>query len=313
MTRKPRLHFPGAVYHVILRGNAGTQVFFTKQDRFRLYLFLQECVERFHCRIHGFCCMKNHIHLIVQVEDVPLSLAMQNVSLRYTKWINFSQNRTGHVFQGRYKALLVDADSYLLELVRYVHLNPVRAGIVKSPELYPWSGHHCYLGDEALPWLTTNFVLSQFGSNDLARNAYREFVNAGVEEKRRGDFYSGTCEGRILGDDQFIDTAFKSAQERHTIQWKLTEIVAAVCSSCGIDEEQLKHSGKTRPFTKARALAAALVHESPHLLLSDLALFLNRDVSALSKAAQRALCDGNLTDELARVREILEQKSKCRT
>ena len=134
MARKPRIHFPSAVYHVILRGNAGDPIFFSDLDRYRLYLIFQYAVERFNCRIHAFCLMRNHAHIVVQTGDIPLSRIMQNISLRFTKWINYSQSRTGHLFQGRYKALLIDADSYLLELVRYIHLNPVRAGIVAATD-----------------------------------------------------------------------------------------------------------------------------------------------------------------------------------
>jgi len=92
----------------------------------------------------------------MQAGEIPLSRIMQNISICYTKWINFTRSRTGHLFQGRYKALLLDADEYLLELIRYVHLNPVRAGIVPVPEEHPWSGHHAYLGAITLPWLTTD-------------------------------------------------------------------------------------------------------------------------------------------------------------
>lgn len=132
MARKSRIHYPSAVYHVILRGNAGDPVFFEDKDRYRFYLILQYAVETFGCRIHAFCLMNNHIHLVIQVAEISLSRIMQNVSLRFTKWINYTQSRTGHLFQGRYKALLIDAETYLLELVRYVHLNPVRAGIVST-------------------------------------------------------------------------------------------------------------------------------------------------------------------------------------
>jgi hypothetical protein len=104
--------------------------------------------------------MNNHIHLVLQVADIPLSRIMQNVSLRFTKWINYSRSRTGHLFQGRYKSLLIDAETYLLELVRYVHLNPVRAGIVSSAAEYPWSGHRGYLGMEVFPWLTSDYERS---------------------------------------------------------------------------------------------------------------------------------------------------------
>jgi putative transposase len=136
MARKPRIHFPGAVYHVILRGNAGQAVFFDDADRYRFFLYLQYSVERFGCRIHSYCLMTNHIHLVLQTDEIPLSRIMQNISLRYTKWINYTQKRMGHLFQGRYKALLLDADRYLMELVRYIHLNPVRAGMVVVPDEY---------------------------------------------------------------------------------------------------------------------------------------------------------------------------------
>jgi REP element-mobilizing transposase RayT len=157
MSRKPRIHFPGAVYHVIMRGNAGDPIFFEDRDRYRLYLILQHAVEKFGCRIHAFCFMTNHLHLVMQAGDIPLSRIMQNISLRYTKWIHFTRSRSGHLFQGRYKAILLDADEYLLELVRYVHLNPVRAGMNATPEEHPWSGHHAYLGTMVLPWLTTDW------------------------------------------------------------------------------------------------------------------------------------------------------------
>jgi putative transposase len=207
--RKPRINFPGAVYHVILCGNAGGPIFFDDRDRFRLYLILQQTVERFRYRIHGFCLTTNHVHFIMQVGDIPLFRIMQNISLRYTKWINFSQGRTGHVFQGRYKALLLDADSYLLEIVRYVHLNPVRAGMVAVPEDYPWSGHRAYLGVEIILWLNSDWLLSMFSDKiDMARMKYRSFVADGMAEKRRNEFHRGTCEGRILGDDTFVGEAF---------------------------------------------------------------------------------------------------------
>ncbi|MDH5561852.1 MAG: transposase, partial [Deltaproteobacteria bacterium] len=127
MARKPRIHYPGAVYHVILRGNGGQDIFFSKADRSRFYLLLQDGAERFSHRIHAFCLMTNHVHLAIQVGEVPLSRIMQNISFRYTGYLNRRKQRTGHVFQGRYKALLIDADSYLVELVRYIHCNPVRA------------------------------------------------------------------------------------------------------------------------------------------------------------------------------------------
>ncbi len=160
MARKPRIHFPDAVYHVIVRGNCRQDIFIDDHDRYRFYLLLQAGTERFGHRIHAFCLMSNHVHLVVQTGEIPLSRIMQNLSLRYTRWINWRHHRVGHLFQGRYKAVLVDADAYFLELVRYVHLNPVRAEMAKTPEEYLWTGHRAYLGKETLPWLTTDWALS---------------------------------------------------------------------------------------------------------------------------------------------------------
>jgi hypothetical protein len=122
----------------------------------------------------------------VQVGEEPLAKIMQNMSFRYTRWVNQKQKRIGHLFQGRYKAIMVDRDAYLLELVRYIHLNPVRAKLVRQPQNYAWSGHRAYLGQEALPWLTTDWVLGQFGTRlATSRQRYVIFVSEGRNEDRR--------------------------------------------------------------------------------------------------------------------------------
>jgi REP element-mobilizing transposase RayT len=162
MARKPRIHYPGAVYHVILRGDAGQDLFSQDKDRDRFYRLLDEGQQKYGYRIHAFCLMRNHVHLALQVGEISLFRIMQNLSQRYTVWMNRQQGRTGHLFQGRYKAILLDADAYLLELLRYIHLNPVRAGIMKLPEGYAWSSHRAYLGQEKIPWLTTDWTLAQF-------------------------------------------------------------------------------------------------------------------------------------------------------
>ena len=133
--RKPRIHRPTFFYHVILRGNNGQQIFFSDIDRCRLCFIIQQGVERFDHRIHGFCFMSNHIHLIIQTGNVQLSKIMHHLGSRYARYINRTHKRIGHLFQGRFKAILVDEDNYLSELVRYVHLNPVRAEFLPSRRL----------------------------------------------------------------------------------------------------------------------------------------------------------------------------------
>jgi putative transposase len=181
MAQRARIHYPGAVYHVMLRGNGGQDIFVDKSDRIRFYEQLGEGVKRFDVRIPALCLMSNHVHLVVQVAEIPLSRLVQNVSFRYTRYRNAKEHRTGHLFQGRYKAIVIDAETYLLELIRYIHLNPVRAGIVADPADYRWSSHRAYLGKEVLPWLSTDWILSRYSPRkQSARRQYRNFIAEGI-------------------------------------------------------------------------------------------------------------------------------------
>lgn len=250
--------------------------------------------------------MLNHVHLVMQVEETPLSRIMQNVSQRYTRWINTTRNRTGHLFQGRYKALLIEADSYLLELVRYVHLNPVRAGVSAAAETYPWSGQRAYLGREHLPWFTTDKVSSMLThGRTKARTKYESFVRDRLGEARRNEFHSGNCEGRILGSDIFIDEVLVNLNQKGLRDYSIDEVVEAVCKQYGISEEELKAPGKARPMTEARAVASAIVHAAPHLRLTALGRRLNRDLSSLGKCAQRVAADMRLNCVVTNITENL--------
>jgi len=286
MARKPRIHYPGAYYHVILRGNARQDIFFDDTDRYRFYLLLQEGTERFGHRIHAFCLMTNHVHLIVQVADKPLSRIMQNLSFRYTRWMNWRQNRSGHLFQGRYKSVVVDGDEYLLELVRYTHLNPVRAGIVKTPSAYRWSSHAAYCGTELIPWLTTESVLAEFSRKlATARKRYATFVSEGIGEGHRPEFHGcGSADTRLLGDSSFIERVLTAAEEtpllgRMTPEG-LVELVAA--------RYQLPHlQGRSHQHAEARAACAWVALETGICTLTELARILGRDISTLSAGAGR--------------------------
>jgi len=288
MPRKPRIHFPGAVYHVMLRGNHGQDVFSDDADRSRFYLLLQEGTERFKHRIHSFCLMTNHVHLAVQVRETPLSRIMQNLGFRYTQYVNRRQQKSGHLFQGRFKALLIDADGYLLELVRYIHLNPVRAGMVEKPEAFPWSAHRAYLGLERLPWLTTDWIYGQFAQHlGESRRRYKKFMAEGLHEGHRPEFHRGSFQGRALGDDNFIEEALTRADETINRDPSIESIIAAVCSAYGITEAEITSRSRVRKVSEARGLAALLVREAEGLLLVDLGKYVNLDLSSLSQAARR--------------------------
>jgi len=248
--------------------------------------------------------MTNHAHLVIQVADIPLSQIMQNIAFRYTRWVNWRQNRSGHLFQGRYKAVLVDADSYLLELMRYVHLNPVRAGMATSPDLYPWTGHHAYCREEELPWLTTEWALSMLAANrEDARGRYISFVHEGLEEGRRPEFHGeGGSDGRIFGDDDFRDRIMGES-ERLPEQATLDDVMNEICRHYGINAADLALPGKNRQFAQARGMAAWIVQGLPSITLSALARRTERDVSSLSAAAWRLQLRAATEPELSREKD----------
>jgi REP element-mobilizing transposase RayT len=287
MARKPRIHLSGGLYHVIFRGNGGQIVFLSDDDRYRFYLLLQEGTHRFGYRVHAFCLMTNHIHIALQVGDIPLSRAMQNLSFRYTRWINWRNKRTGHLFQGRYKAVLVDGDSCLLELVRYIHLNPVRAGMVTNPAEYPWSGHRAYLGQEMFPLLTTDWVLEQFGKSAVeTRSAYETFVLDGLVEQHRPEFHGAGVDSRLLGDDNFIDKCLSDSGGM-PLYVTAQQIIDKVCLDYHIDPSILKAKSQQRITSEARAVAGWLARESGCVTLSAVAKLVNRDVGSISSSVRR--------------------------
>ena len=289
MARKPRIHYPGALYHVILRGNARQDVFFDDKDRYRFYLFMQEGIERFGHRVLAFCLMTNHIHLAVQVGEVSLSRIMQNLAFRYTRWVNWRLKRSGHLFQGRYKSVLVDGDSYLLELGAYIHLNPVRASMVATPEAYPWSSHRAYLGNELIPWLNTEYILSQFSpALSNARRQYAEFVSERSEDGHQDEFYGkGSMDSRVMGEERFVENLLEKMESIPVRKPGIEEVLQAVKKMYDLQEEDMASPGQRRLESEARSMAAWAVQELTDEPLSKLADRLGRDPSSLSAAIRR--------------------------
>jgi len=286
MARKPRLHVPGGVYHVMLRGNGGQAIFLSEKDRTVFYRLAEEGIERFGHRVHGFCLMGNHVHLLIQIGKVPLSRVMQNLSFRYTGWINRRHRRTGHLFQGRYKAVLVDADAYLLELVRYIHLNPVRARMVCDPAAYHWSGHRTYLGLEQIPWLHTDWVLGQFARRlATCRKHYAAFVAAGMEEERRPEFHIGGDDTRVLGDDDFLAQVIDTppAGSPPTLE----VIIDHVCARYGTNVVALGEPSRARRLAAARGMIGWLAMRTGAASLTEVSRRFHRDVATMSKQVLR--------------------------
>jgi len=203
MARPLRLEYEGAVYHITSRGNARENIFLDKGDRSRFLKILAEVVERYGWICHAYCLMTNHYHLLIETPDAGLSHGMQLLNGVYTQWFNRRHDRVGHLLQGRFQAILVEKESYLLELVRYVELNPVRAKMVRSVRDWSWSSYRATAGQtEAPEFLTVGWVLSQFDPDrERAIRAYRRFIRQG----RGINVWDELRAGALLGTDGFVD------------------------------------------------------------------------------------------------------------
>jgi putative transposase len=203
MARPLRLEFAGALYHVTSRGDRRQAIFLNDGDRHAWLRILDSVCARFRWNIHAFCLMGNHYHLVVETPDGNLGRGMRQLNGEYTQRFNFRNATVGHLLQGRYKAILVQRQTYLLALSRYVVLNPVRAGMVATPSGWPWSSYAMTCCDVPAPaWLDTDWLLSQFGEQrGQAVHAYRQFVAAGRGlESPMADLRHQI----VLGDDEFI-------------------------------------------------------------------------------------------------------------
>ena len=164
MARPLRIEFPNALYHITSRGNRGEDIYLSDQDRGAFLNILQQVRERYNWVCHSYCLMSNHYHLLVETPEANLSRGMRHLNGVYTQRFNHAHRRDGHLFQGRYKAILVQKDAYLLELSRYIVLNPVRAGMVRSARDWRWSNYRATAGMAAVPdWLHVDWLLSCFG------------------------------------------------------------------------------------------------------------------------------------------------------
>jgi len=217
MARPLRIEFPGAIYHITSRGNARLPVFEDDHDR-KLFLgILEEVVIRYNWLCHAYCLMDNHYHLMVETVEGNLSMGMRHLNGVYTQRFNGRHNRVGHIYQGRFKSILVEQDSYLLELCRYVVLNPVRAGIVRHPRHYKWSSYKVTAGlTKAAPFLTVDWILGQFGkSRREAQKEYSSFVQAGMKGLTPWAELKAQC---ILGGKEFIEKLTPALKDKSMLK-----------------------------------------------------------------------------------------------
>jgi len=272
VARPLRIEYPGAFYHVLHRGNAGEAIFRSKRDREKFLENVAKAVERFRIKVHTYCLMTNHYHFLVETPEANLSRAVQWINVSYAAYFNRKRDRIGHLFQGRFKSILVDADEYLKHLSRYIHLNPVKANMVEQLLSYPWSSYPAFAGKAKAPgWLEVDWLLSLFGkSRKRACTAYRRFVE-GVDPTRVEDPEKDVVGGFILGSVPFVNWVkqtylSKRSGEKELPQLKELkprvspdEVLAGVCEEFGCDIEMIVQKG--RKGNTARDVAIYLARE----------------------------------------------------
>jgi putative transposase len=282
MPRSLRLHVPGAFYHITLRGNHRRTIFFSRHDRLLFEELTAEALERFAARLHAYCWMTNHVHMLIQVGDIPLGRLMLQIAGRYARTVQRYLQTTGHLFEKRYYPVLVDADEHLLALLRYIHLNPVRAQMVRHPCAYPWSSHRAYLGRVTQPWLTTDFALRMFHvERERAVEAYARFVDQAVGSPCASPLLQcNSTDKRILGSDDFA-ASLLGASWKPRSRTTLSELIGIACQEFAVTEDALRSPSCQRLLTKARAWVAHQAVIQRIASLSTVARHFNRSDAAL--------------------------------
>lgn len=266
MARKPRIEFKGAFYHVIVRGNQRQEIFKEKGDFLKYLEIITKYKQRYQYFLYCYVLMSNHVHLLIEIQRTPLSKILQGINQSYTMYFNRKYNTIGHLFQGRYKAILCDKDEYLLSLLKYIHLNPLRAKIVKGLREYRWSSHHTYVKKEDKNNLIkTDQILRMFSEDKTkARRLYKTFM--GDESAVKKDDIYTTVDQRILGGEKFVEKVLdKHGEElskgRRKREYTLAEIARGLERIYGITIKQIRQQSKSREISLGRKLMTLVANE----------------------------------------------------
>ena len=266
MARKTRIEFEGAFYHIITRGNQRQKVFKHEDDFIKYLKTVAKYKEKYGFALYAYVLMSNHTHLLIETGKVPLSKILQGINQSYTVYYNKKYRTVGHLFQGRYKAILCDKDEYLLSLLKYIHLNPTRAKIAE-PWAYEWSSHRSYISRESKnPLVDTEKVLNMFSGNKAAAcKLYRAYMEDTAARIEKQDVYA-TVDQRILGDEEFVERIKKNASaaikgRKRAKAYSLPEIAGAVEQIYGVEMKEIRQRGKARRLTEAKKMISLIANE----------------------------------------------------
>lgn len=287
MPRKPRIEYPGALYHVMCRGNNGEYVL-TEEEKPKYVRLIAKYKERYGFKIYAYCIMDNHVHLLIETGDMPLSKIMQGIQQSFTQYYNKKYDRTGHVFQQRYKAQLCDKERYLLELIKYIHYNPVEAGIIQGLN-YKWSSHSSYTAGRDDELVEVNFILGIFSENPIiAKKEYRNFMNIKLDTNSIEEYEISEPED---------ETEYQDVKSRKT---NLEVIISEVCKEAEISAEDVLRRTRIQKYSDARKAIVRLSKKYSDISNKELAYRLNLPPSMISKIISEESCGTRFTDEIIR-------------
>lgn len=291
MPRKMRIHYRGAMYHVMLRGNFKNIIFKTENDRLHLYKLFDVSTKKYGYSIHLFCLMDNHIHIVVEVDHIPLRKIIQSISATYARYFNRSLNRIGHLFQGRYRAKLISNDKYLLELCYYIHQNPKSAKMVDNLDNYLWSSHLAYLGYEKYEWLKIDHVMELIKKSvNAEKNHYQLFIS------QRDSYYSQPvfCTFDEENGLTILDSVVNKISKTNLLDFKhigLSRLAILVCQYLNVALIDVQSDKRCKELVIARNLITYVAHYRSRHFLCDIAYYLNRNPDTLSRTLNRFLMD----------------------
>ncbi len=287
MARKPRIEFDGAFYHVLVRGNQKQKIFKDNHDYSKYLELLTDYKKRYGYSLYSYVLMYNHVHLLIETQRMPLSKILQGINQSYTMYFNRKYKTVGHLFQGRYKAILCDRDDYLLTLVKYIHLNPFRAGIVQNLKSYEWSSHHEYArktDDKGI--IDTDQVLRMFSeSKPKARKFYMRFIGDGVSVKKE-DVYS-SIDHRVIGNEEFVERIMNNYDRellkvKEKKKYKLTAISKVVKRIYGVSLEQIRSDSRAEPISTVRRVISHIAKDQGYKG-KEIAEYIGKDPAAISQ------------------------------
>jgi putative transposase len=319
MPRHARLDATGALHHIILRGINRGDLFVDNLDRKKFLARLGEVVEGGKCTLYAFALMTSHVHLLVRSGDMGISTFMRKLLTWYAIYFNKRHHRTGHLFENRYKSILCEEEPYFLELVRYIHLNPVRAGIITDVDTlgtYPWSGHSLIMGKDSPPWMDRDYTLLLFGkTKKKAREAYRAFISAGFSLGHQPHLVGGglvrslggwskvaslRCHSapekgdeRILGSSEFVIKVLRDTDERQRRQVKvepaetMRDLIDEECRARQVDAREIQSGGRRLKASEARAAIAYRATTEFGLPAAEIARHLGVTTASITRAVQK--------------------------